>query len=133
MTVKLVLLKSGEDIIADVQEMVVGKTEETRRVVGYFFDNPCTVKMRDPNIFSEDEQEEQNENDGKKAAYQVALFPWMPLTKDNKIPVTAEWVVTMTEPIDKLKQMYIEDVMKNGKENNQNTSTDEQLNPDFTD
>ena len=39
MTVKLILLKSGEDIIADVTEMVVGEEEE-RRIVGYFFDKP---------------------------------------------------------------------------------------------
>ena len=36
MTTKLVLLKSGEDIIADVTaEMVVGEEDE-RRIVGYF-------------------------------------------------------------------------------------------------
>ena len=129
MTIKLLLLKSGEDIIADVNEMVVGD-EDNKRIVGYFLNRPCIVKMRDPNLFPGEDQEEK---DGKKAAYQVALFPWMPLTKDTKIPVTAEWVVTMTEPIDKLKQMYEQDVMNHGKETNQNTSTDEQLNPDFTD
>ena len=37
MTIKLCLLKSGEDIIADVSEMNVGKEEE-RNVVGYFLD-----------------------------------------------------------------------------------------------
>jgi hypothetical protein len=37
MTVKLSLLKSGEDIIADIQEMVVGE-DENQRVVGYFFE-----------------------------------------------------------------------------------------------
>jgi len=42
MTVKVVLLKSGEDIIADVEEMIVG---EPARVVGYFFNYPCSVKL----------------------------------------------------------------------------------------
>ena len=46
MTVKLILLKSGEDIIADVTEMVVGEEEE-RRVVGYFLEKPCIVKLRE--------------------------------------------------------------------------------------
>jgi len=45
MTVKLALLKSGEDIIADVQEMVVGK-EPNQKVVGYIFNKPCSIKMR---------------------------------------------------------------------------------------
>ena len=35
MSIKLVLLKSGEDIICDVAEMAVGE-DEKRRVVGYF-------------------------------------------------------------------------------------------------
>ena len=42
MTVKLVLLKSGEDVVADVAEMVVG---EAQAVVGYFLKNPCTAKV----------------------------------------------------------------------------------------
>ena len=38
MTVKLALLKSGEDVIADIAEMVVDE-----KVVGYVFDQPGTV------------------------------------------------------------------------------------------
>ena len=53
MTIKLCLLKSGEDIIANVSEMNVGNEEE-RNVVGYFLDKPCVVKMRDPNLLKED-------------------------------------------------------------------------------
>ena len=43
MTVKLVMLKSGEDIIADVKEI---KSEQD--VVGYFFHDPLIVKMYSP-------------------------------------------------------------------------------------
>ena len=43
MTVKLVMLKSGEDIIADVKEI---KSEED--VIGYFFHDPLIVK----NVFT---------------------------------------------------------------------------------
>jgi len=117
MTVKLVLLKSGEDIIADIQEMVFGE-DENKRVVGYFLDNPCIVKMRDK-INPEDVQEK------GKASFQVSLYPWMPLSKDKRIPLTADWVVTMTEPIDNLKEMYIEDIINYGKENSKTDSSDE--------
>ena len=51
MTAKLVLLKSGEDIIADVNEMVVGEDEE-KRVVGYFLDKPCVVKIINSRMIS---------------------------------------------------------------------------------
>lgn len=130
MTIKLLLLKSGEDIISDVKEMVFGEGEE-RRVVGYFLNKPCIVKMRDPSILPEESTEE-----NKKAAYQVSLYPWLPLTKDNVIPVGADWVVTMVEPIARLKQIYLEDVWENeepGNTDNQNTSTNEQSDSDNSD
>ena len=52
MTVKLVMLKSGEDIIADVKEI---KSEQD--VVGYFFHDPLVVKTyspEDPMVLSEE-------------------------------------------------------------------------------
>ena len=105
MTVKLLLLKSGEDVIADVSEMVIGEDDE-RRVIGYRLDKPCVVKMRNPNLQSEDGTK-------KKAGFEVSLFPWIPLTKDENIPIPADWLITLVEPVEKLAQMYNEDV-KNG-------------------
>ena len=48
MAIKLLLLKSGEDMIADVREMAYGE-DDARRVVGYYLNRPCIIKMRDPN------------------------------------------------------------------------------------
>ena len=127
MTIKLLLLKSGEDIISDIKEMVIGEDED-RRVVGYFLNKPCLVKMRDPSLLAEESTEEQ-----KKAAYQVSLYPWMPLSKDSVIPVAADWVVTIVEPIVKLSEMYVEDVLSRGTEANQNSSTTEQSTSDQSD
>jgi hypothetical protein len=127
MTIKLLLLKSGEDIISDIKEMVIGEDED-RRVVGYFLNKPCLVKMRDPSLLVEESTEEQ-----KKAAYQVSLYPWMPLSKDSVIPVAADWVVTIVEPIVKLSEMYVEDVLSRGTENNQSNSADEQSKTDQSD
>ncbi len=123
MTVKLLLLKSGEDIIADVKEMVVGE-EENVRVVGYFLHKPCVVKMTPPSNVPEEFKEE---IDPQKASFQVTLFPWMPLSKDNTIPISTDWVVTMVTPSDKLNDMYTEDVMNYGKDN-QSFGTDQQSN-----
>ena len=105
MTVKLLLLKSGEDVIADVSEMVIGEDDE-RRVIGYRLDKPCVVKMRNPNLQSEDGTK-------KKAGFEVSLFPWIPLTKDENIPIPADSIITLVEPVEKIYQMYNEDV-KNG-------------------
>jgi hypothetical protein len=111
MSVKLVLLKSGEDVIADIQEMVVGESEETRKVVGYFFTKPCVVKMR-------------TTEESKDKSYQISLFPWLPLSKDTKVPVINDWVITIVEPIDTLREMYENDVLK--KKNDQTVSATEQ-------
>ena len=107
MTVKLILLKSGEDLIADVTEMIVGEEgsiENPKKVIGYFFDKACVVKLK-----------EGQEPTEKKSAFQGSMFPWMPLSADSHIPVPSDWVVTMVEPKEKLKQMYLEDVVGNGK------------------
>ena len=119
MTVKLIVLKSGEDIVSDISEMMVGENENARPV-GYYLDSPCIVKMVNPTLLNEDVGTNQ-----KKSGYEVSLFPWMPLSADNKIPVPMDWVVTMVEPTSKLKEMYIEDVVNYGK-NNQISSPNEQ-------
>jgi len=123
MTIKLMLLKSGEDIIADVTEMVVGEEEE-KRVIGYYLDKPCIVKMRNPNVLGENEQQ-----GVKKAGFEVSLFPWMPLSKEEKIPIPADWLITMVEPVTKLKEMYVEDIVNYGK-NNQDSSSSKQPSSD---
>ena len=53
----------------------------------------------------------------------------MPLTDEPLIPVPADWVVTIVEPKEKLKEMFIEEVLENGK-NNQDTSTNESATSD---
>ena len=118
MSIKLLLLKSGEDIIADVSEMGFGEDDE-RRVIGYQLNRPCVIKMRNPNVIP-DEQE----GNTQKAGYQVSLFPWIPLSAQEDIPIPADWMITMVEPSAKLKEMYIEDVVNYGK-NNQSDSSDE--------
>ena len=114
MTIKLLLLKSGEDIIADVTEMAMGEGEQ-KSVVGYFLDKPCVIRMRDPNLIEE-------QGPKKQSGFQVSLFPWIPLSKETRIPVPADWLITMVEPAYKLKEMYVKDIVKNG---NQSDSTDD--------
>jgi len=115
MTVKLILLKSGEDVIADVQEMVIND-----KVVGYIFNKPCSIKMR---VREEDTDKE------KTDSVKIRLTPWIILTKDTKIPVSLDWVITLVDPIDQLLKMYEEDILINGK-NNQSVSVNESTNPD---
>ena len=126
MTIKLLLLKSGEDMIADITEMAYGEGDD-RRVVGYYLNKPCVIKMRDPNAL-----DDMSEGRGRKAGFEVSLFPWIPLSADDNIPIPADWLVTMVEPTAKLTEMYVEDIVKYGK-NNQSNSSDEQPSSDKSD
>ena len=116
MTIKLLLLKSGEDIIADVKEMVV---EE--KVIGYFLHKPCVVKMRNHKEVEDYEVTEQHQ----KSQFEVKFYPWIPLAKEPVIPLTLDWVVTMVEPVDNLTKMFKEQVLTHGQDN-QSSSTSEQ-------
>ena len=126
MAIKLLLLKSGEDMIADISEMAYGE-DDSRRVVGYYLNRPCIIKMRNPNTL-----EDMSEGRSKKSGYEVSLFPWMPLSAEDIIPIPSDWVVTMVEPTVKLKEMYVEDIVKYGKDN-QSNPTDEQPDSDQSD
>ena len=117
MTIKLLLLKSGEDIISDVTEMCVGE-EDKRQVIGYYLNKPCVVRMRDPNLIEE-------EGPNKKSGFSVSLFPWIPLTKQENIPVPADWLITMVDPATKLEEMYIEDIVNYGKDDQGNSTDDD--------
>ena len=117
MTVKLVMLKSGEDIIADVKEI---KTEQD--VIGYFFHDPLIVKMYSPEkpvVLSEENGVESEHGTTKEISSKVGItfYPWVPLSAENKIPCSADWVITMVEPMQNLKKLYQEKINGRNKGN----------------
>ena len=110
MSIKLVMLKSGEDIIADVKEI---KTEQD--VIGYFFHDPLIVKMyspEEPVVLSEENGVESDYGTTKEISSKVGVtfYPWVPLSAENKIPCSADWVITMVEPMQNLKKLYQEKI-----------------------
>ncbi len=121
MTVKLVILKSGEDVVADIKEMVVGEGDDAR-VVGYVLTKPVGVSLNTKSLRVDDEID--------KDTYQIKLFPWCPLTKNEKIRIPADWVVTIVDPIDKITQMYTKEVLGDGSES---SGSDEQTDSDKSD
>ena len=42
MTIKLLILKSGEEMISDISEMAVGEEDE-QKIIGYFLRRPCLI------------------------------------------------------------------------------------------
>jgi hypothetical protein len=99
MAVKLALLKSGEDVIADIREAI---SEETNRIVSFIFSNPYVVKLTQPQVLMEESEQTENR------AYNISVYPWMPLSDDTDIAINPDWVVTIVEPAATLKKSYEE-------------------------
>ena len=104
MSIKLALLKSGEEVIADISEF---RQEETDILVSYLFRKPYCIKIKTSEVLVEDKSREKHE---------LAYYKWMTLSKDSDIIVNKDWVVCITEPLDSIKQNY-EDRM-NGRRSN---------------
>ena len=115
MAIKLALLKSGEEVISDIDEMVT----EKQMVVGYYFTNPCRAILTTPEI----EVDESQSSDKKPVS--IKLLPWLPLADEEKIPVVADWVISIVEPQPKLKDLYTKACENYEKRKSQsNSSTD---------
>ena len=112
MSIKLAVLKSGENVIADIKELI-----SNDKVCGYLFTKPHMVNTRTPIVLTEE-----NTSSGN---IEISLLPWIMLTSDTKVPVPTDWVVTIVEAVDAVKKMYEEKV--NG-QNSQTDSSDEQRN-----
>ena len=104
MSIKLALLKSGEEVIADISEF---RQEETDILVSYLFRKPYCIKIKTSNVLVEDKSKEKHE---------LAYYKWMTLSKDDDIIVNKDWVVCITNPIDSVKQNYEERM--NGRRSN---------------
>lgn len=124
MTIKLLILKSGEEMISDINEMAVGE-EDDQKVIGYFLRRPCLVKMKNPGLIDQ-------EKNKTRAGFEVSLIPWIALSEEEVIPIPADWLVTMLTPVEQLKKMYIEDVLSYGQDD-QSDSTDDQPDPGESD
>ena len=119
MTIKLALLKSGEEIISDMSEMMSG-TDGEGQVVGYLLNHHCRAVLTGSNVQASEEQE------SSRQPVSIKLIPWMPLSKDERIPVVADWVISIVEPQDKLLEMYTKAVKTYEERKSENSDTSEQ-------
>lgn len=95
MSIKLVVFKTGEHVIADVLEWMNGPGDDAS-LIGYLLKKPCVANLTEhPEI---------------KDSYKISLFPWISLGKDTDIPIPTDYVVTLVDPIDKLLEIYKRDI-----------------------
>ena len=103
MSIKLALLKSGEEVIADIAEFRNSEDE----LVSYLFKKPYCVKIKTSQVLVEQET---------RPKHELAYYKWMSLSKDDDIIVNRDWVVCISEPLDSVKKTYEEKV--NGRRSN---------------
>jgi hypothetical protein len=99
MSVKLALLKSGEQVIADIMELV----NEDDKVISLVFSNPYVARLLTPELLMENSVQLNDEIEHK-----VAFSPWIVLSADKKVAVDPKWVVTIVNPHEWIKSSYEE-------------------------
>ena len=97
MSIKLTLLKTGEQLISEMKELV---PEDQERVHAYLLDNPHTVEINEKQFVTEEEKKEGD------FGINVILIPWIILSKDKKMIIPIDSVLTIVEPLDSVTQMY---------------------------
>ena len=95
MSVQLALLKSGEEVIADIKEFRNSEDE----LVSYLFKDPHCVKVKTSQVLLEEEGTPRHE---------VLYYKWMSLSRDSDIIVNKDWVVCITDPLDSITKSYTE-------------------------
>ena len=101
MAIKLAVLQDQNQVIAEIKEVV-----DDGKPIGYLFVNSHRV-------ITEKQFLAESDDDRK---IQITLSPWILLSADKEVLVPRHQVVTIVEPIDSLKEMYLEKI--NGSESN---------------
>ena len=103
MSVKLLLLKSGEQVLADTKELRrKDDVPMVDKVYGYLLTQPHKVSANKPLVLTENVNEERN--------VEITLSPWILLTEDKVMTIPKEWVITIVNPIESIVKMYEEKV-----------------------
>ena len=101
MSIKITVLKSGEQIISDMKELMA---ENENKVQAYMLVNPHTYELSEKQFMTEEEKELEDSDFG----INVSLLPWIILSKDKKMIIPTDSVLTVVEPLDSVTQLYLD-------------------------
>ena len=90
MSIKIALLKSGEQVVSDIKELM---SEE--KPVGYLFKDPEILTINKSFLVSDTD-----------TSVEITLSQWILMSSDRELVVPRDWVVTLAEPIDSVLKMY---------------------------
>ena len=98
MAIKLAVLQSGDQIIADMKEIV---SEE--RPIAYLFNKHNKVVINSHVYLTEEKEDPQT-------SVEISLSKWILVSSEDDVPVSTSQVVALVEPIETVKKMYEEKV-----------------------
>ena len=107
MSVSLLLLRSGEEIITEVQEVF---DPETKDPVGFKLHKPFRLE-----IVSDAEGGIVLD---RTKGYQVSWFPWAPLSKERDFFLPGHHVLTAYDPLDTITEQYLNAIKEENYEEN---------------
>ena len=90
MSIKIALLKSGEQVVTDIKELM---SED--KPVGYLFKDPETLTINKSFLVSYSD-----------TSVEISLTQWILMSSDRELAVPTDWIVTLAEPIDSVMKMY---------------------------
>jgi len=106
MSIKILLLKSNEEIITEVQEIA---NPDSKQAIGYHLHKPFRLE-----IVSDEGQLVFNREKG----YQLSWFPWAPLSKDKDFFLPSEHVITAYDPLDSITDQYVQAIKEENYDEN---------------
>jgi len=98
MSVQLLVLKSSEEVIADVKELVLEENGK-QKIIGFLLKEPRALSLSRSMTLNEEED---------PSRISVNFVKWQPFSDDREFQIPADWVVTICNPIERLKTSYEE-------------------------
>ena len=99
MSIKLTLLKTGEQLISDMKELSEDGKDEPK---AYLLENPHTVEINEKQFMTEEEKK-----DGD-FGINVTILPWIILSQDSQMIIPVDSVLTVVEPLESVTQLYLD-------------------------
>ena len=101
MSIKITVLKSGDHLISDMKELVA---EDKDEIKAYLLENPHTYELKEKQFLTEEEKQ------GGDYGIDVTLLPWIILSKDKKMMIPVDSVLTVVEPLESVAQLYLDKI-----------------------
>ena len=101
MSIKITVLKSGDHLISDMKELIA---EDKDEIKAYLLENPHTYELKEQQFLTEEEKVIGD------YGINVSLLPWLILSKDKKMIIPTDSVLTVVEPLDSVTQLYLDKV-----------------------